>query len=213
MFRHRNRQTVFARIPIQLVLHLNFALCICSFASAQNPASNVATDEIDNLIAQLDKVNPDEVRLAAMKSLLQKKEDVRATNAVPAIKLALKDDNSEIRFQSLLTMTFILAAHDRECPTELLEMTDDPSERVQSNYSHLLDNYKHYPPEAFEVALTLYEKADKESKSNFLPLIGKTGKKDRRALKILIDAVNSDFANRRVKFKDSSQQVFAGDTI
>jgi hypothetical protein len=161
------------------------------------PLTQVDRPDFKQIEAELNKSNSDEIRLSALQTLQNASKFPDALELLDTVKEGLKDPNDEIRYQCLSTMSFICKDHNIECPVEFLKMIDDAGAKIQENYQHLIYLFSTFPPEGLDVAMQLYERSEGIHKSNFLALIGKAGGKNKRAMKILFDAVNSNEASAR----------------
>lgn len=154
--------------------------------------------DIDLLISQLEETNSANVRIKAAMALGKLDEDPRSLKAVDALKSGLNDPNDEVRYQSLANLTLILQQQKQECPLEMLELVNDDSPKIKTNFPYLLDFYESYPPEALSFCLHYYKQLNPDEQPDALMLLGKAGGKDKRVMQILFDAVNSNNAHARV---------------
>ena len=162
------------------------------------PECGIAETGIEQLISQLKQTNAPQERIQAARKLANRNTDPATLKAVSLLKSGLKDPNDDVRYESVAALVFILREHNKECPVELLDLADDQSPRIKTNFADLLDFFETYPPGALAVCLKYYRQLSDDDKPNALSLIAKAGGKDKRVMQILFNAVNSWNAHMRV---------------
>lgn len=152
---------------------------------------------VDKLFLQLAPGNEDELRIKAAKKLSSL--DFHSTSQdMAAIRRGLEDDNPAVRRSFLVCLCVLLNREEQPCPVELLKLISDPDPDVQLNAFYLLAIFDKFPARSLDRLLPYYESLDESKQAEMLMTLAKAAGKDKRVLKILFDAVNSDHASSRV---------------
>lgn len=164
----------------------------------QDEVRESSTLEVESLIQQIRDGSDVKQQIKATRELGLHARDPASHAAINLLEQGLSHSHADVRYESMLALATICNHRDRTCPAEILALADDPAPRIQANFAYILDFFQHYPPTAFEIVLDRFYQLESAERADALPLLAKTGRKDKRVMLILLAAVNSDVARERV---------------
>lgn len=177
------------RFTIGLGLGLGWAALPSAVVAQARVEPKPTAAEFKAQIKRLDSKNAKQERLEAVKWLCRHVTAKDAHLAMPALEQCIrKDPVAKVRENAIEALGFIAKERQEFCPLVIVEAMLDKDLYVSQMADALAGHFKSYPPGSVEILLRCARSESTKLRSDCLSHLGRTAKKDKRALEAVAKA-------------------------